>query len=672
VAGARSAIHSLAAATLVAVPVRAQVLSQTTVTSVGAANALSTPSARHLVRMDSGTYLLALQRDGAPPDTGLNLYRSDDDGRSWAFSASLNSSAAERHTADLVKVGDDVAIVTSFDAPSILPDVRLDPARKVYFQWWRGDHAGNWAPEGHVTVFNPTAGTAYHRGEVAVDANGRIWVQAFKRGSTFCDPVKNPKCAVCSNTEANGDNYGNEIVVAVSTDGGRTFGPERSLATTLCRAGGRLIRVGSKLLLLWNDYSANENGTRIVTRFVERDAADPISSWSAPSDAFPDDPPDGIYHGAAMSTVADATGFHLVYKDQNQLRLWYRRYDAATHTFGARVQIDDSTQDWALQPSTTVRKGDLHVFANHRLASGRYETRMWRLSTGLGAMHATSLQPEDGFHGYPTLPESVPASVQTMPYVYARAPTSSGAGDAIALRIALEQPSAVLSLEAGRALLPAGKSIAIRIQTTPQAAATDPVQLDVSGLPASVHAAFTLPRVLPGEAGLLTLAADPTAAAETRSCVLTLGAGGAQTAIAFRLDVVAAPVVALRGPTGGAVIAGVAHIDVTGAASPGMSLAELRLLVDGAPVATAVGSAASFTWDTTGVVDGAHDLSAMAVDEIGNSTTTDPVRVSIRNGVGKGGGCASGGISQPLIVLAAALAAMLPRTRRRESRRSST
>jgi len=41
--------------------------------------------------MDSGTYLPALQRDGALPYTGLNFYRSDDDGRSWRFYAPMNS-----------------------------------------------------------------------------------------------------------------------------------------------------------------------------------------------------------------------------------------------------------------------------------------------------------------------------------------------------------------------------------------------------------------------------------------------------------------------------------------------------------------------------------------------------------------------------------------------------
>src|SRR5436190_63294 len=103
-------MRALAAAAVTASPgVFAQMIAESTVIEVGGANALSTPAARHLARMDSGTYLLALQRDGALPDPGLNLYRSDDEGGSWSFHAAINPSASDRHTADLVKIGNDLA-----------------------------------------------------------------------------------------------------------------------------------------------------------------------------------------------------------------------------------------------------------------------------------------------------------------------------------------------------------------------------------------------------------------------------------------------------------------------------------------------------------------------------------------------------------------------------------
>ena len=540
--GPRRAIRWMAvAAAFAAQGASAQMLSQSKIASVGGGNALSTPAARHIVRMDSGTYLLAVQRDdaGTAPQTGLGLYRSDNDGQSWAFYASINSSPADRHTADLVKMGSDLAMVESFDAPSIRPDTSLDPGRKVYFQRWRSNGASDFIPDARVAVFTPSAaGIAYHRGELAVDPAGRIWVQAFKRGGTACNSAVDARCALC-NTPGNGDNYRNDVVVSMSSDGGRTFSREQVLGSTVCRAGGRLISVGSKLLLIWNDYSANENGTRIVTRFVKRDAADPAGSWSTPQNAFPDDPPDGIYHGAALSAVADGSGVHLVYKDQNQQRLWYRRFEVATGAFGPKVQVDDSEQDWALQPATTLRRGDLLILDNHQLAVGGYETRMWRLSTGLGAAKATSIATDDAFQGYPALPESLPAAVPTLPYVYSRGATPDGPADAMVLRVAADEPAAVLSLEEGRAVLPQGTTIAVRVQTTPASGLSGTLQFELTGQPAGVHASFDPPQVQTGDATTLTLSAEESVARGSSPCAVAMTATTGRAEIPFSLEVVA-------------------------------------------------------------------------------------------------------------------------------------
>jgi hypothetical protein len=651
------------AAALLAAPASAEIVSHSTIASVGAPNALSTPAARHLVRMDSGTYLLALQRDGVGSGAGLSLYRSDDDARSWSLYASIAPDPAQRLTADVLKVGDDLAMVLSFDAPSILPDPALDRARKVYFQWWRGDGAGDWAPTEPVTVFDPEPGTAYHRGEVAIDSSGRIWVQAFKRGASACDPARDPRCAPCD-VVANGDNYQNEIVVSVSEDGGRSFGQPRSLGTTLCRAGGRLIAAGTRVLLVWNDYSANENGTRIVTRFVEREAADPLPSWSAPKDAFPDEPADGVYHGAALSAVADGASVHLVYKDQNRQRLWYRRFDVPTSSFGRRLQVDDGADDWALQPAATLRDGELFILANRRVSEGSYQTRLWALSTGLGADAATTVPVDDAFHAYPTLPETLPRTARTLPYVYARAASAGAAGDEVALRIALDRPAALLSLDT-RATLSAGKSIAIRVQTLKVAGVRGPVTFDLAGLPDGVRAAFDPPQVAPGEISTLALAADPGATSASAACQLAMTAGGARATIPFQLELKAAPAVELRGAGAGALLTGVAHVEVVASATPGLSLQRVRLLLDGEEVAAADSAPASFSLDTRGVADGAHDLAAVAVDEIGNSTRTAPLRVVVRNG---GGGCASAA-GEPLFAVAGLLAAA--QARRRQRRRDA-
>jgi hypothetical protein len=407
----------------------------------------------------------------------------------------------------------------------------------VYFRRWRSDGGSGWIPDARVTVFTPVSGVAYHRGELAVDSLGRIWIQAFRRGATACDPSRDTRCALC-NAPGNGDNYRNDVVVSVSTDAGRTFSREQVLASTVCRAGGRLVSFGSKLLLVWNDYSANENGTRMVTSYAQRDAADPLGAWSAPQPAFPDDPADGIYHGAALSAVADASGVHLVYKDQNQMRLWYRHFDVATGAFGSRVQVDDSEQDWAMQPATTLRNGELFVLANHLLAQGRYETRMWRLSTGLGSSKATSVFTEDAFNGYPAMPETLPSSVAALPYVYARAASPEAPGDERVLRVAADQPAAVLSLESGRAVLPQGRAISVLVQTTPASGLFGTVHFDLKGEPAGVHASFDPPDVESGAATTLTLSADAAVPPGSSSCSVAMTAATGRAEIPFSLDVV--------------------------------------------------------------------------------------------------------------------------------------
>src|SRR5207237_2968064 len=97
-------------------------------------------------------------------------------------------------------------------------------------------------------------------------------------------------------------------------------------------------------------------------------------------------------------------------------------------------------------------------------------------------------------------------------------------------------------------------------------------------------------------------------------------------------------------------------------ASPGLGVSEVRLLVDGAASAKATGSPATFSWDTTAAAEGAHDLTAVAVDDIGSSTSTAPVRVEVRNSA-RVGGCASAGGAESLIGLALATAATVRRKR---------
>jgi MYXO-CTERM domain-containing protein len=191
-----------------------------------------------------------------------------------------------------------------------------------------------------------------------------------------------------------------------------------------------------------------------------------------------------------------------------------------------------------MQPAAALRGGDLFILSNHLLAQGRYETRMWRLHSGLGAAKATSILVEDAFNGYPALPEVLPAAVATLPYVYARATSPDGAGEERVLRVAADPPAAVLSLEQGRAVLPQGRAISVLVQTTPGSGLSGTVHFDLTGQPEGVHGSFDPPQVEAGATTTLTLAADAAVPPGSSSCSVAVSAATGRTEIPFNLEVV--------------------------------------------------------------------------------------------------------------------------------------
>jgi hypothetical protein len=95
-----------------------------------------------------------------------------------------------------------------------------------------------------------------------------------------------------------------------------------------------------------------------------------------------------------------------------------------------------------------------------------------------------------------------------------------------------------------------------------------------------------------------------------------------------------APTVSLTAPSNGATVSG--SITLAATASDNVGVSSVQFKVDGVNRGTAdTSSPYSRTWDTTGVSDGSHTVSATAVDTSGN-TATDSHTVTVQNQTGGG------------------------------------
>ncbi|RKI36979.1 exo-alpha-sialidase [Corallococcus sp. AB004] len=344
-------------------------------------NALTLPAHRHIVRVSrsEGSVLLAAVQQGGQDGHGLRMFRSDNGGSTWKQEGIIHDGSTYDR-ADLVVVGKDVALVYAVETPDSA-GISGSTSRDVYFQWWRYSASKNrWLPDTPVRVFDSTSSsTAYYRAELARDSKGRLWVQAFFREKD------------ASNT----------LVVSVSSDGGSTFRTQSALAHDVPkRGGGRLISLGSRLMMLWSSHDGRD-----TTHYRIRDDSASVSSWSSTRTAFSD----GIYHGAAMSAVADGNGgLHLVYKDNSE-RLLYRRFDG--NAFGSAVKVLEDG-DWATQPALVRAGSSLYVFYNQPRSDGT-GYRLWvrALSSSGKPGAGKELASVSGFAGYPAAPDVLSSGV---------------------------------------------------------------------------------------------------------------------------------------------------------------------------------------------------------------------------------------------------------------------
>ncbi len=92
------------------------------------------------------------------------------------------------------------------------------------------------------------------------------------------------------------------------------------------------------------------------------------------------------------------------------------------------------------------------------------------------------------------------------------------------------------------------------------------------------------------------------------------------------------PTISVTGPSSGATVQGTITLSASASDNVGVVLVQFKL--DGANIGSALTSAPfTYSWDTTGVANGSHTISAVATDAAGNSATASNVSVTVNNAV---------------------------------------
>jgi hypothetical protein len=153
----------------------------------------------------------------------------------------------------------------------------------------------------------------------------------------------------------------------------------------------------------------------------------------------------------------------------------------------------------------------------------------------------------------------------------------------------------------------------------------DGVQFGAEQLSAPYEVPWDTTRVTVGTHRLTATARDAAGNSATSSAVIVnvLNSG------ATTPDTIP-PVVFITAPAGGANLSGV--VQVSAGASDNIGVFGVQFMVDGTPVGAEVTSAPyQVAWNTAGVGNGSHTLTAVARDAAGNRTTSSPVAVSVGN-----------------------------------------
>lgn len=115
------------------------------------------------------------------------------------------------------------------------------------------------------------------------------------------------------------------------------------------------------------------------------------------------------------------------------------------------------------------------------------------------------------------------------------------------------------------------------------------------------------------------------------------GGGGGNYCGGGYMNACPPPTVAITAPAPGAAVMGTVAITATAAAAPGytnLTLASVQFYDGATAIGTAVVSAPyTVNWDTTKVTNGSHSLTAKATDNMGGSTTSAVVMVTVSGGI---------------------------------------
>jgi hypothetical protein len=97
------------------------------------------------------------------------------------------------------------------------------------------------------------------------------------------------------------------------------------------------------------------------------------------------------------------------------------------------------------------------------------------------------------------------------------------------------------------------------------------------------------------------------------------------------------PSVSLTAPAANSMVSGMVMLNATATAMDGLTISSVEFLVDGTSVGTATASPYAFSWNSTSVANGSHQLTVMATDDYsgsGASATTAPIAITVQNAAG--------------------------------------